>query len=110
MVLFEIHHRFKGHFFNELGVSFKTCLIHNDVTHFDSLILSNIFLCNFLVFWLAILAFMFSASYLVLELFFVFSTQVFQFFVENLCSGFYLVNSDCGAYLAFDQFSLWYLS
>ena len=40
---------------------FRGCLIHiylQDIPHFDSLILSNTFLCNFLfVFWLAALAF-----------------------------------------------------
>ena len=33
----------------------------------------------------------------------VFSTQVFQFFVEIFPFGFYLVNFECGAYLAFDH-------
>ena len=33
----------------------------------------------------------------------VFSTQVFQFLVEIFPFGFYLVNFECGAYLAFDH-------
>ena len=49
---------------------FQSCLIHTDLQdfpHFDSLTLSNIFLYNFLlVFWLATLALIFPAIYLVL--------------------------------------------
>ena len=48
---------------------FQSCLIRidlQDVSHFNFLILSNTILCNFIpVFWLATLAFIFPAIYLV---------------------------------------------
>ena len=73
---------------------FQGCLILidlQDVHQFDSLILSNIFICNcLLVFWLATIKF-------------IFSNQVLKFFVEILSFGFCLINSECSAYLAVDQ-------
>ena len=60
-----------------------------------------------LVFWLATLAFMFLAIYLLGELiFFVFSSQLFLHFVEILCFDFYLVNFECSAYLSVDHSSV----
>ena len=54
--------------------AFKGCLIHihlQDAPHFDSLILLNTFLCNFLlVFWLAIPTFMFSVCFCQSSVFF----------------------------------------
>ena len=48
----------------------QSCLIHKYVPHFDSLILSNTFLYDFLlVYWLATLAFMFAAIHLFINLF-----------------------------------------
>ena len=40
---------------------------------------------------------------LVLELTFVFSNQVFHYFLEIQLFGFYLVFSECGAYLAVNE-------
>ena len=77
---------------------------------FWSLILSNTFMCNFLLaFWLATLFSMFSAIYLVLGLicFCIFKSSFLV--CLNSVFGFYLVNSGCGSYLAVDH-SLVYTS
>ena len=79
-----------------------------DAPYFDSLILSNIFLCNFLlVFWLATLAFMgpfrFPISTRQVEqiCFCIFKSSVLVFCRNSLC--FCLANFDCDAYLAVDH-------
>ena len=40
MVLFEIHQRFKGHFLNELRVSFKACFSQAEI-HVDKISLAS---------------------------------------------------------------------
>ena len=43
MVLFEIHHRFKGHFLNKLRISFKQTISLTEVFHFKTLRLGFLF-------------------------------------------------------------------
>ena len=91
---------------------FLGCLIHiylQYVPPFDSLILSNTFLYNFLlVFWLATFAFTRAHSYslsttqglvICLRIF----ICIFQFFVESLSFGFSLVSFEHDTYLAVDH-------
>ena len=91
----------------EVWLVFQICLIHTDLQdspHFDSLMLSNTVPCNFLlVFWLATLAFMFLAIYLVLLLRRLICFSIFKSSVHRnvlLIFIYYLVNSECRAYLA----------
>ena len=84
---------------------FQGCLIQIDlqnVFYFVSLILSNTFLCNFLlVFWLATLAFLLVLG---LTYFCIFKSIVLaSFFLEILSFGFCLVNSEGRAYLVVDH-------
>ena len=68
------------------------------------LILSNTFMCNFLLaFWLATLVSMFSAIFLVLGLicFPIFKSSILVCLNSVFC--FYLVNSECGSYLEVDH-------
>ena len=76
----------------ETAVVFQIYFIYTDlqyVPQFDCLILSDDFLFNFLlVFWLATLAFMFPAIYLVLGLISVciFKSSILVFFCRNVFS------------------------
>ena len=81
---------------------------------FDSLILSNTFLCNFLfvfcfgwhhLLWLALAGVSCCKLFLSIRQMFLclFCNQVFQFLVEIMCFSFCLVNSECDAYLPVDH-------
>ena len=70
----------------ETSLVFQSCLFLKDVPLFDSLILSNTFLCNFpLVFWLVTNALMFPVIYLVLGLicFCIFRSSILVFCLNS---------------------------
>ena len=90
---------------------YQGCLIHiylQDVPHFDSLTLSNTFLCNFLLVFCfgwqllhsCFLLFISTGQVIGLMCICIF---ILGFSVEILPFGFFLVNSECDAYLPVDH-------